>query len=138
LDACSRKLSELNVPSQSRPVIASFCATFLKPEMLHIYRQITGLKRVRPVVIAQKREHTDLFPFEPVHLVGKPATHFLRRFWFRQLLDEPWQISRLELESLLRVLTRTEAGLLHIYFGHIAVHPNRRWFLFMAPMCSWT
>jgi colanic acid/amylovoran biosynthesis glycosyltransferase len=90
--------------------------------MLHIYRQITALQRVRSIVIAQKREHADLFPFASIHVVGKPATHFLRRFWFRQLLDQPWQISRLELESLLRILTRTDARLLHIYFGHIAVH----------------
>src|SRR5207247_1026590 len=90
--------STLNVQSQSRPVVASYCATFLKPEMLHIYRQISGLRLVRSIVIAQKREHADLFPFEPVDVIGKPATHFLRRFWFRQLLDEPWQISRIELD----------------------------------------
>jgi colanic acid/amylovoran biosynthesis glycosyltransferase len=104
------------------PVVASYCATFLKPEMLHIYRQISGLRRVRPLVIAQKRENADLFPFEPIHVVAKPATHLLRRFWFRQVLDEPWQISRIELESLLRILDRTDARVLHIYFGHIAVH----------------
>ena len=90
--------------------------------MLHIYRQITALERVRPVVIAQKREYTDQFPFDRVYTISKPATHFLRRFWFRQLLDAPWQISRFELESLLRLLAKTEAQLLHIYFGHIAVH----------------
>jgi colanic acid/amylovoran biosynthesis glycosyltransferase len=90
--------------------------------MLHIYRQITGLQRVRPLVIAQKRENTELFPFEPVYIVAKPATHFLRRFWFRQLLDEPWHISRIEQEALVRILNRTNARLLHIYFGHIAVH----------------
>ena len=90
--------------------------------MLHIYRQITSLERVRPVVIAQKREYADQFPFDRVYTVSKPATHFLRRFWFRQLLDAPWQISRFELESLLRLLAKTEARLLHIYFGHIAVH----------------
>lgn len=90
--------------------------------MLHIYRQITALQRVRPVVIAQKREHVHRFPFDRVHVVGKPATHFLRRFWFRQLLDQPWQISRIELESLLRILSRIDAKMLHIYFGHIAVH----------------
>src|SRR6202040_480988 len=93
-----------------------------KPEMLHIYRQISALERVRPVVITQKRENARVFPFEPVHVVGKPASHFLRRFWFRQLLDQPWQTSRLELESLLRILDRTGARLLHIYFGHIATH----------------
>ena len=90
--------------------------------MLHIYRQITSLERVRPVVIAQKREYADQFPFDRVYTVSKPATHFLRRFWFRQLLDAPWQISRFELESLRRLLAKTEAQLLHVYFGHIAVH----------------
>ncbi|HEY2125507.1 MAG TPA: glycosyltransferase [Chthoniobacterales bacterium] len=108
--------------SASPPVVASYCATFLKPEMLHIYRQITALRRVRPIVLAQKQEYPERFPFDPVYVVPKPATHFLRRFWFRQLLDEPWQISRVELEEIVRILTRSEARLLHIYFGHIAVH----------------
>jgi glycosyltransferase involved in cell wall biosynthesis len=90
--------------------------------MLHIYRQITALERCRPVVIAQKREQTGRYPFEPVHIVGKPATHFLRRFWFRQLRAAPWQISGVELRALLRVLRETDARLLHIFFGHIAVH----------------
>ena len=90
--------------------------------MLHIYRQITALKRCRPVVIAQKREQAGRYPFEPVYLIVKPATHFLRRFWFRQLRDMPWQISSAELRALLRVLAKSEARLLHIYFGYIAVH----------------
>ena len=113
----------LELPShESRPIVACYCATFLKPEMLHIYRQITGLKRCTPVVIAQKREQTERFPFEAVQLVPKPATHFLRRFWFRQVRDMPWQISDEELRELLRVLSRIDARVLHIYFGQIAVH----------------
>jgi colanic acid/amylovoran biosynthesis glycosyltransferase len=108
--------------TESRPVIASYCATFLKPEMLHIYRQITGLKRCAPVVIAQKRENAERYPFERVHLVPRPRTHFLRRFWFRQMRDQPWQISEVELSKLFGVLSETRARLLHIYFGHIAVH----------------
>ena len=90
--------------------------------MLHIYRQITGLKQCAPVVIAQKRENAERFPFEAVHLVPKPRTHVLRRFWFRQLRDKPWQISDAELSELLSVLGETRARLLHIYFGQIAVH----------------
>jgi colanic acid/amylovoran biosynthesis glycosyltransferase len=111
-----------NIEPDSHPVVACYCATFLKPEMLHIYRQITALKRCRPVVIAQKREQAERYAFEPVHIVAKPATHFLRRFWFRKVRDAPWQISDAELHALLRVLTKTDARLLHIYFGHIAVH----------------
>ena len=105
-----------------RPVVASYCATFLKPEMLHIYRQITALTRVRPIVIAQKREETARFPFDAVTLVPKPPLHFLRRFWYRQWRDAPWQISRNEVNQLRSVLKKTHASLLHIYFGHIAVH----------------
>ena len=105
-----------------RPVVASYCATFLKPEMLHIYRQITALERFKPIVIAQKREEAERFPFSPIEVVGKPATHFLRRFWFKQLRQAPWQISKSELNQLIAVLDRRNAQLLHIYFGHIAVH----------------
>jgi len=113
----------LQLPSaESRPVIACYCATFLKPEMLHIYRQITGLKRCAPVVIAQKRENAERYPFEPVRILPKRRTHFLRRFWFRQLRDKPWQISDAERSELLSVLGETRAQLLHIYFGQIAVH----------------
>jgi colanic acid/amylovoran biosynthesis glycosyltransferase len=90
--------------------------------MLHIYRQITALKRCRPVVIAQKREQAERYPFEPVYIIAKPATHFLRRFWFRQLRDAPWQISGAELRALQDVFENTGARLLHIYFGQIAVH----------------
>ena len=61
--------------------------------MLHIYRQITGLARLRPVVITQKREYAERFPFDNIRIVPKAATHFLRRIWFRQLRDLPWKIS---------------------------------------------
>jgi len=75
------------------PVVACYCATFLKPEMLHIFRQITALERVSPVVIAQKRENAARFPFDKIDTVPKPSLHFLRRFWSRQLRDKPWQLS---------------------------------------------
>jgi len=106
----------------TKPVVACYCATFLKPEMLHIYRQITALQRVSPVVIAQKRENADCFPFDEIDIVPKPALHFLRRFWFRQLRDKPWQISSGELRTLTNVLEKRNAQLLHIYFGQIGVH----------------
>ena len=113
----------LQLPSaESRPVVTCYCATFLKPEMVHIYRQITALKRCAPVVITQKRENAERYPFAPVYIVPKPAAHFLRRFWFRQVRDTPWQISDAELRTLLRILSETRARLLHIYFGQIAVH----------------
>lgn len=103
-------------------MVASYCATFLKPEMLHIYRQITSLQRVAPIVIAQKREEAERFPFAQITVIPKPATHFARRFWFKQVRAAPWQISPGEVKTLTRVLDEANARLLHIYFGHIGVH----------------
>src|SRR4030095_3950914 len=111
-----------NIELESKPVVACYCATFLKPEMLHIYRQITALERVSPVVIAQKRENAARFPFDKIDIVPKQALHFLRRFWFRQVRNKPWQISSDELRALTNILKRKDAQLLHIYFGQIAVH----------------
>jgi colanic acid/amylovoran biosynthesis glycosyltransferase len=90
--------------------------------MLHIYRQIVSLRRVRPIVITQKRENADRFPFDCLTIIKKPATHFLRRIWHKQLLDEPWRISRSELAALTRLLNIEDARILHVYFGHIGVH----------------
>ncbi len=114
--------TDRSAPAAERPVVASYCATFLKPEMLHIYRQITSLQRVEPFVIAQKREEAERYPFDRITVVRKPATHFARRFWFKQIRKAPWQISPREVKTLTRILGQARARLLHIYFGHIAVH----------------
>ena len=90
--------------------------------MLHIYRQITGLRRLTPIVVAQKRENAERFPFERIDLVPKPASHFLRRLWFRQICNKPWQISAHERREIMAVLDREQVQLLHVFFGHIAVH----------------
>ena len=90
--------------------------------MLHIYRQITALRRVEPFVIARKREEAERYPFKNIVVTGKPASHFLRRFWFKQLQNAPWQVSAGEVDQLRVILAKSEAQLLHIYFGHIGVH----------------
>src|ERR1043166_8676180 len=90
--------------------------------MLHIYRQITALQRVQPLVIAQKRENPEKFPFERIQVVEKPWNHFLRRFWFRQICNKPWQLSKNEVQSITGVLDHEHAQVLHVFFGHIAVH----------------
>src|ERR1041384_7930517 len=90
--------------------------------MLHIYRQLTGLRRIQPLVIAQKRENSEKFPFDKIDIVPRPRSHFLRRFWFRQICNKPWQISSGELREITAILEREYAQLVHIFFGHIAVH----------------
>lgn len=105
-----------------RPVVASYIVTFLKPEMLHVYRQVTALTEWRPVVFCQKRENEETFPFEDVLIFPKPATHQLRRFWQKTVLQKPIQIYASEATRLDEAMAESGAKLLHVYFGHIGVH----------------
>jgi len=73
------------------------------------------------VVVAQKRENEERFPFQDIRVIKKPAWHFLRRIWFKQIVNRPWQLSAAEVREIERALTESDAQLLHIYFGHIAV-----------------
>jgi glycosyltransferase involved in cell wall biosynthesis len=73
------------------------------------------------VVIAQKLENKERFPFRDIYVIRKPTFHFLRRLWFKQIADRPWQISPAEVRAIEQVFNETKAQLLHIYFGHIAV-----------------
>ena len=111
-----------NLSGNEAPVAVQYVVTFLKPEMLHIYRQITSLRAFRPVVFCQKREHAAEFPFDPVVVLPKPRTHQLRRFIQKTLLHRPITIYRGEARRILRALHLHHARVLHIYFGHIGVH----------------
>jgi colanic acid/amylovoran biosynthesis glycosyltransferase len=110
------------MPEIEPPVAAQYVVTFLKPEMLHVYRQITALQAFRPVVFCQKRENADRFPFEPVVILPKPRTHQLRRLVQKKLLDRPITIYRSEARRLLAALNEAKARVVHVYFGHIGVH----------------
>ena len=104
------------------PTVASYCTTFLKPEMLHVYRQIRALEAWKPQVFCQKRENADRFPFDAVSVLAKPRTHQLRRFWQKTVLGRPIMIYQSEARRLRDELKRARAEIVHIYFGHIGVH----------------
>jgi colanic acid/amylovoran biosynthesis glycosyltransferase len=106
------------------PTVASYCTTFLKPEMLHIYRQITGLRRYDTFVICKERQSEDLYPMPDngIELAPGVRSNFLRRFWLKHVKHEPPIVYRGEYGVLARLLTRRHADLMHIYFGHTGVH----------------
>jgi glycosyltransferase involved in cell wall biosynthesis len=101
------------------PSVALFCATFLKPEMLHIHRHIVGLRSFRSVVIAQKREGD--WPVDRIEIVKRSAGRFLARASERRS-GRPWQISMAEAARILTVIERERCALLHVFFGNVAVH----------------
>ena len=108
--------------SENVPVAAQYVVTFLPLEMLHVYRQITALQAFRPVVLCQKREHAERFPFANVVRLPKPRTHQLRRFWQKRIRGSPITIYLSEARRTLAALHHAGASVLHIYFGHIGVH----------------
>lgn len=104
--------------------VASYCTTFLKPEMLHIYRQITGLRRWRTVVVTKEWQSQDLFPMPEggVELLPKVRSNFVRRFWLKYVKKEPPIVYRGEYGVLASLLERKGVDMMHVYFGHTGVH----------------
>jgi colanic acid/amylovoran biosynthesis glycosyltransferase len=104
------------------PTVASYCATFLKPEMLHIYRQVSGLQRYETFVVCKERQCERKFPFRELEVQPVVKSNFLRRFWLKYVKGEPPIVYRGEYGALAGVLERRQPDLMHVYFGHTGVH----------------
>ncbi len=105
-----------------QPVVASYCNTFLKREMQHIYRQVTGLREFQTFIMTKSRENADAFPFANIEVLPRPRINFLLRFQRKYLQRMEPVFYRGEYDQLEGVLTRRNAQLLHVYFGHTGVH----------------
>jgi colanic acid/amylovoran biosynthesis glycosyltransferase len=106
------------VSAIEQPRVAIFCPTFLKPEMLHVYRQVAGLKKVAPIVLTFKRENAEQFPFEPIRFVRRSSLRSLRRIWNVQIRKIPQVAYRDEVNSMRHLLTANHCQALHLYFGN--------------------
>jgi colanic acid/amylovoran biosynthesis glycosyltransferase len=103
-------------------VVASYCTTFLKREMLHIYRQVTALQSYRTFVMTKFLQNTELFPCHDVELIPKPRRNPIRHGWLKYVKGRPPIVYRGEFQMLSKLLERRGADLMHIYFGHTGVH----------------
>ena len=114
--------------------VACYCATFLKPEMLHIYRQLCAVRRFELTAFTQKRENPREFPFERVIEVPRGKWRWLRRILDHQILGRPLLLSRGESNRLFNALAARNTWLLHVFFGNVGVQllpllrdARRRW-----------
>jgi colanic acid/amylovoran biosynthesis glycosyltransferase len=103
-------------------VVASYCTTFLKSEMLHIYRQVTALREVQTFVMTKKLQNQERFPFDDIELIPKPRSNPFRHGWMKFVERRPPIVYRGEYQALSNLLERRGAELMHIYFGHTGVH----------------
>jgi colanic acid/amylovoran biosynthesis glycosyltransferase len=105
-----------------RRVIASYCSTFLKSEMLHIYRQVKALRGVETFVVTKEIQNAERFPFDDVEVIPKRRTNLLVHGWLKFVERRPPIVYRGEYQTLDSLLRRHGADLMHIYFGHTGVH----------------
>ena len=108
--------------SSSQPIVASYCTTFLKPEMRHIYRQVTGLRKYRTFIMTRERQEEREFPFPDIELVPRARKNFIKRFWLKYVMGKPPVYYRGELQVLIKMMKRRPADVMHAYFGHTGVH----------------
>ena len=106
----------------SMSVVASYCTTFLKPEMRHIYRQVSGLRRWQTFVLTRERKCEEQFPFSDIELIPRARKNFVKRFWLKYVQRVPAVYYRGELQEVIKLMERRPADLMHIYFGHTGVH----------------
>jgi colanic acid/amylovoran biosynthesis glycosyltransferase len=105
-----------------RRIIASYCSSFLKPEMLHIYRQIKALRGADTFVVTKEVQNAEQFPFRDIEIVPKRRTNLLVHGWLKFVERRPPIVYRGEYQALDSLLERHGADLMHIYFGHTGVH----------------
>src|SRR2546430_5116266 len=105
-----------------RRVIASYCSSFLKPEMLHIYRQVKALRGVDTFVVTKEVQNAERFPFAAVEVIPKRRTNLLVHGWLKFVERRPPIVYRGEYQTLDSLLERHGLCLMHIFFGHTGVH----------------
>src|ERR1700751_1030925 len=103
-------------------VVASYCSSFLKSEMLHIYRQVKSLRGVDTFVVTKEVQNAERFPFERIEIIPKRRTNLLVHGWLKFVERRPPIVYRGEYQTLDSLLERHGADLMHIYFGHTGVH----------------
>jgi colanic acid/amylovoran biosynthesis glycosyltransferase len=106
----------------AKHVVASYCSSFLKPEMLHIYRQVKALRGVRTFVITKEVQNAERFPFGEIEIIPQSRMNLLRHGYLKFIKRQPPIVYRGEYQVLASLLERRGADVMHIYFGHTGVH----------------
>ena len=102
------------------PTIASYCATFLPREMLHVYRQVCGVRSFDHWIVTRRRANPAAFPFPQVVELRKSPWRIFNRLWHRAFSDLV-PVSRFEITQMLRFCQHRDVSLVHVYLGSEAL-----------------
>ena len=102
------------------PAIASYCATFLPREMLHVYRQVCGVRSFDHWVMTRRRANAAAFPFpQVVELRKSPWRIFNRCGIALSAISFPW--AALKLRRCCGFARHRDVSLVHVYLGSEAL-----------------
>lgn len=99
-----------------RPGLISYVATFLPPEMLHVYRQVTGIQSFENHVVTRHRQNEDRFPYPDVTELHMSPLRGLRRLHYR-MRRLPVPIGATEKRHLIALAERFRVRIFHAYLG---------------------
>jgi len=102
------------------PAIASYCATFLPREMLHVYRQVCGVRSFDHWVMTRRHANAAAFPFPQLVELRKSPWRVFNRLWHRVFSDFV-PVGRFEIAQMLRFCQHRDVSLVHIYLGSEAL-----------------
>ncbi len=100
----------------TRPTVLSYCATFLREEAWHIYRQVHGIGGFRNVVVCRRRENETVFPHRDVRKLRMPWYRGVWRLAHRAR-GERIPLTPGEVVQLLAIRRAENARLVHVYLG---------------------
>ena len=106
--------------NSQKPVVTSFVGTFLKPEMWHVYHQVSGLTRFRSVVLTRERCNPETFPHENVYVLPESSSQWWNRAWLKYVMRKPQVVYKGMIRTVIQALEEAKTDLWHIYFGHEA------------------
>ncbi len=102
------------------PTIASYCATFLPREMLHVYRQVCGVRSFDHWIMTRRRANPAAFPFPQVVELRKTPWRVFSRLWHRVFSDFV-PVGRFETTQMLQFCQHRNVSLVHVYLGSEAL-----------------
>ena len=111
----------MNEKQADFPTVLCYCSTFLKAEMLHVYRQLIGLRNFEPHVLTRRVENLDCFPISHLTPLQKHPLRFAQRFYWKTLRKRRIPLSRFEVKQFHAAAEQMDAALIHVYLGTEAV-----------------
>lgn len=113
-------MAEASPDHDGRPTVLTYFPRFLNPEMLHVYRQVAGLRAYSCWVATKRRSHEDRFPFARITILDRSPLRGFARAWHKLRGARHVPMPRNEQRQLAALCASLQPELIHLYLGTVA------------------